>query len=250
MSYRVLIIEDEVHQQKRLCSLLKNAHPQFDVIGIASTIHEGKELLRQDVPDLVFLDVMLPPYTSFDLLSQLSSISFDLIFTTSFEEYAVRAFRLAAVDYLLKPVDEKELALALQKFTEKKSLKESAGHIKNLLANLQMPQPGLTKIALPTLTGFIFVAIKDILRCESDNTYTTFYTLDKRKIIVSKTLKECEQMLNDYPFFRVHNSHLINLDYINEYIKGEGGIVKMTDGSHIDVSRRRKDEFLRQLKRH
>lgn len=250
MSYHVLIIEDEVHQQERLSVLLKNAHPEFDVIGIASSINEGKELLHQNAPDLVFLDVMLPPYTSFDLLNQLSSISFDMIFTTSFEEYAVRAFRLAAVDYLLKPVDEKELTLALQKFIEKKSLKESSVHIKNLLANLRVPQPSQTKIALPTLTGFIFVAIKDIVRCASDNTYTTFYTLDRRKIIVSKTLKECEQMLNEYHFFRVHNSHLINLDYITEYIKGEGGIIKMTDGSHIDVSRRRKDEFLRQLKKH
>jgi len=250
MSYRILIIEDEVHQQERLCTLLKKSFPESQVVGVASNINEGKQLLEKHAPDLVFMDVMLPPYTSFDLLSSLSSIPFEMIFTTSYEEYAVRAFRLSAIDYLLKPVDEEQLNLALEKFKQKRSLKNSAAHIQNLLANLQVSHVQHTRVALPTLTGFIFITVKDILRCESDNTYTTFFTLDKRRIIVSKTLKECEQMLSGFPFFRVHNSHLINMEYITEYIKGEGGIIKMTDGSHIDVSRRRKDEFLRQLKKH
>jgi two-component system LytT family response regulator len=247
--YRVLIVEDDPHQHERLRSLLKNSFPEFHVEAIASSVEEAKVMLEKHAPDLVFLDVMLPPYTSFDLLSSLSTIPFEIIFTTSFEEYAVRAFRLSAIDYLLKPVVEDELAVALEKFKQKKSTQDSSTQIKNLLANLQAPQANQSKVALPTLTGFIFVAIKDIVRCESDNTYTTFFTLDKRKIVVSKTLKECEQMLMDYRFFRVHNSHLINMDYVTEYMKGEGGIVKMSDGSQIDVSRRRKDEFLRQLKK-
>jgi two-component system, LytTR family, response regulator len=249
MIYRVLIVEDEPHQQERLSGLLKKSYPEFHVEGIASTIEEGKIMLEKHVPDLVFMDVMLPPHTSFDLLSSLSTIPFEIIFTTSFEEYAVRAFRLSAIDYLLKPVAEEELAAALEKFKQKKSTQDSTTQIKNLLANLHTPHANQSKVALPTLTGFIFVTIKDIVRCESDNTYTTFFTLDKRKIVVSKTLKECEQMLIDYCFFRVHNSHLINMEYVTEYIKGEGGLVKMIDGSHIDVSRRRKDEFLRQLKK-
>jgi two-component system, LytTR family, response regulator len=249
MIYRVLIVEDEPHQQERLSGLLKKSYPEFHVEGIASTIEEGKIMLEKHVPDLVFMDVMLPPHTSFDLLSSLSTIPFEIIFTTSFEEYAVRAFRLSAIDYLLKPVAEEELSAALEKFKQKKSTQDSSKQIKNLLANLHTPQANQSKVALPTLTGFIFVTIKDIVRCESDNTYTTFFTLDKRKIVISKTLKECEQMLLDYRFFRVHNSHLINMEYVTEYIKGEGGIAKMTDGSQIDVSRRRKDEFLRQLKK-
>lgn len=248
MTYRTLIVEDEVHQQELLCSYLK-AFPEFQVMDIASNIADGKALLEKHAPDLVFLDVMLPPHTSFDLLNSLSTISFDIIFTTSFEEYAVRAFRLSAIDYLLKPVDKYELAAALEKFKQKKSGKETAVQIKNLLTNLNVPQANQAKVALPSFTGFIFVPIKDIVRCESDNTYTTFFTVDKQKIIVSKTLKECEQMLVDYHFFRVHNSHLINMDYVTEYVKGEGGIIKMTDGSHIDVSRRKRDEFLRQLKK-
>jgi two-component system, LytTR family, response regulator len=245
--YRVLIIEDERHQQEQLSYLLKNSFPEFHVDGIASSIQEGAIMLNKYVPDLVFMDVMLPPHTSFELLSSLPNIPFEIIFTTSFEEYAVRAFRLSAIDYLLKPVVEEELAVALGKFKQKRSTAVGSVRIKNLLANMHTPQVGHSKVALPTLTGFVFVTINEIVRCESDNTYTTFFTLDKRKIIVSKTLKECEQMLCDYGFFRVHNSHLINLEFITEYIKGEGGVVKMTDGSHVDVSRRRKDEFLRQL---
>lgn len=249
MVHRVVIIEDELHQQERLSGLLKNSFPEFHIEGIAPSIEEGKAMLEKHAPDLVFMDVMLPPHTSFDLLSSLSTIPFEIIFTTSFQEYAVRAFRLSAIDYLLKPVAEDELAAALEKFKQKKSTQDSTIQIKNLLANLQAPQANQSKVALPTLTGFIFVAIKDIVRCESDNTYTTFYTADRRKIIASKTLKECEQMLADHHFFRVHNSHFINMDYIVEYTKGDGGIVKMADGSNIDVSRRRKDEFLRNLKR-
>ena len=247
MTYRVLIIEDEVNQQELLCHHLKS-FPEFQVIDIASNITVGRTMLEKHMPELVFLDVMLPPYTSFDLLHSLPTISFDIIFTTSFEEYAVRAFRLSAIDYLLKPVDKDELTAALEKFKLKKLATEGGVHIKNLLANLSMPQANQAKIALPTLHGFIFVPVKDIVRCESDNTYTTFFTLGKRKIIVSKPLKECEQMLTGYRFFRVHYSHLVNLEYVTEYIKGEGGLIKMADGSHIDVSRRRKEEFLHQLK--
>ncbi len=249
MAHTVLIIEDEVHQQELLCDHLKKSFPEFQVLGIASNIIDGKLMLEKYSPELVFLDVMLPPYTSFDLLNSLPSIPFEIIFTTSFEKYAVNAFRLSAIDYLLKPVQFDELASALEKFKQKKSVMDNATHIKNLLANFNVPQPNEAKIALPTLTGFVFLAVKDIVRCQADDTYTTFFTLDKKRIVVSKTLKECEQALQDFRFFRIHHSHLINLDYITEYIKGEGGTVRMIDGSHVDVSRRKKDEFLRQLKK-
>lgn len=195
------------------------------------------------------MDVMLPPYTSFDLLNELKTIPFEIIFTTSFEEFAVKAFRLCAVDYLVKPVVKEELVAAVEKFKQRKSARETTTHIQTLLENIQATTSEHTKIALPTLTGYLFVKVNDIVRCESDNTYTTFFMTDKRKIVVSKTLKECEHMLTDYRFYRVHNSHLINLRYMTEYIKGEGGIVKMTDGSQIDVSRRRKDEFMQVLKK-
>lgn len=232
-----------------LMKLLQENFPELQVVGIISSIPEGREQLQRIKPDLVFMDVMLPPYTSFDLLNELKTIPFEIIFTTSFEEFAVKAFRLCAVDYLVKPVVKEELVAAVEKFKQRKSARETTTHIQTLLENIQATTSEHTKIALPTLTGYLFVKVNDIVRCESDNTYTTFFMTDKRKIVVSKTLKECEHMLTDYRFYRVHNSHLINLRYMTEYIKGEGGIVKMTDGSQIDVSRRRKDEFMQVLKK-
>jgi two-component system, LytTR family, response regulator len=249
MKYAGIIIEDEKHQQETLVGLLSEVFPELEIIGIASSVPDGLQLLSSTKPDLVFMDVLLPPETSFDLLYSLENIPFDIIFTTSFEEYAVKAFRLSAVDYLVKPVVRQELTRAVEKFKQKKSIAETSGHIRTLMENLNVTKSEHTKVALPSLTGYLFVKVKDIIRCESDNTYTTFFTVDKRKIIVSKTLKECEQMMADYRFYRVHNSHLINLDYITEYIKGEGGFVKMTDGSQIDVSRRRKEEFMQFLKK-
>jgi two-component system, LytTR family, response regulator len=246
MRYKVLILEDEKHAQETLTGYLKE-HADFELVGIADGIGEVQHLVDTLTPDLLFSDVMLPPHTSFDWLQTLSHFPFEIIFTTSFEEYAIKAFRMAAVDYLLKPIDKAEFEKALDKFRQKKKSGDDNNNILHLINNLK-EKTNHTRIALPTMTGFLFVAIKDIVRCESDNTYTTFHMSDKRKLIVSKTLKDCEQLLQDYRFFRVHNSHLINLEYITEYIKGEGGLVKMVDGSHVDVSRRRKEEFLKVIR--
>jgi two-component system LytT family response regulator len=245
MTYKVLIVEDDVHAQENLIRLIRGIS-DLELMGIATTIEEADQLCKSLKPDLVFCDVMLPPATSFDWLMKLDKISFELIFTTSFEEFAVKAFRLAAVDYLIKPIAEDEFNLALERFRSRKE--KNSDQIQSLLKNLSLPREN-AKIALPTLKGYLFVQIKDILRCESDNTYTTFFTTDKRKILVSRTLKDVEHMLEEYRFFRVHNSHLINLDYVSEYFKGEGGQVKLTDGAVIDVSRRRKEEFLRLLRK-
>lgn len=246
MKYKVLILEDEKHAQETLAGYLKE-HTDFELVGIANGIGEVQDLVDSLRPDLLFSDVMLPPHTSFDWLQTLAHFPFEIIFTTSFEEYAIKAFRMAAVDYLLKPIDKSEFETALDKFRQKKKSGEDNNNILHLINNLK-EKTNQTRIALPTMTGFLFVSIKDIVRCESDNTYTTFYMADKKKLVVSKTLKDCEQLLLDYRFFRVHNSHLINLEYITEYIKGEGGLVKMADGSHVDVSRRRKDEFLKMIR--
>ncbi|MDP2042744.1 MAG: LytTR family DNA-binding domain-containing protein [Algoriphagus sp.] len=245
MAYRVLIVEDDAHARENLIRLIQGVS-DLDLVGMATTIGEADQLCKSLKPDLVFCDVMLPPDTSFDWLMKLEKIPFELIFITSFEEFAVKAFRLAAVDYLIKPIAQEEFNLALERFRSRRE--KSTDQIQSLLKNLSLPREH-AKIALPTLNGYLFVQIKDILRCESDNTYTTFFTADKRKILVSRTLKDVEQMLEEYRFFRVHNSHLINLDYVAEYFKGEGGQVKLTDGAVIDVSRRRKEEFLNLLRK-
>jgi len=249
MTYTGIIIEDDQRQQTALMEQLAEHFPELTIAGVASSVPEARTLLAKVNPDLAFMDVMLPPATSFDLISSLDRIPFEIIFTTSFEEFAVKAFRLSAVDYLMKPIATADLIEAIQAFKRRRQSSASPAHLQNLLANLQVTRSDSAKIALPTLTGYLFVKVRDIVRCESDNTYTTFFTQAKEKIIVSRTLKDCEQMLADFRFFRVHNSHLINLDYIAEYIKGEGGVVRMSDGSHVDVSRRRKDEFLAAMRR-
>jgi len=249
MTYTVALVEDELHQQQNITEML-SAFPEFRLVGIASTIEEGELLLESARPDLALLDVMIASQTSFDMLSKMKRISFDIIFTTSYDHFAVQAFRLSAIDYLMKPVAPTDFGLALEKFKKQRGNVNNSANIQNLLSNMQLPEADAkTKVALPTSNGFLFISIKEIVRCESDNNYTTFHTLDKNKILVSKTMKEIEQMLLGYHFFRVHNSHLINMDCIKEYIKGEGGAVRMTDGSVIEVSRRRKDEFLHQLHR-
>lgn len=247
-THKALIVDDESHQRDALLTLLQQHFPQIHPIVIATSVPEALTLVQEHRPQLVFLDVMLPPYTGFDLLQQVPAIDFEIIFTTSFEEYAIKAFRLSAVDYLIKPLVLAELQQAIDRFTEKAKARVNTDHLALLIENIQAKSPRQKRIALPTLTGFIFVTVDDIVRCESDNTYTTFYLVNKSKIIVSKTLKECEGLLSDFPFFRVHNSHLVNLSYIQEYTKGEGGVIKMTDGSHVDVSRRRKDDFVNWFK--
>ena len=248
MRYTVAIVEDEPHQMETIRSLLRENFPAYDVIDVANTFEKGRDLLGSRRPDLVFLDVLLPPYTSFDILTTLETIPFEIIFITSYEEFAVRAFQLSAVDYLLKPVSLDALAKALKKFEERKMSKENMNHLKVLLDNIRSDDKHI-KVALPTFKGYVLIPVSDIIRCESDNTYTTFFTKDKKSIIVSKTLKDCELMLSAHHFVRVHNSHLINMNYVVEYFKGEGGIVKMADGSQIDVSRRRKEDFLQLLRK-
>jgi two-component system LytT family response regulator len=178
----------------------------------------------------------------------LDPIEFEIIFTTSYDHFAVHAFRLSAIDYLLKPIDKTELAAALEKFKERKQGQAVAPNIKNMLANLELPPTdGKAKVALPTLNGFLFVAIQDIVWCKADSAYSTFGMSNGEEVIVSKTLKEAELMLIEYGFFRIHNSHLINQHHILEYIRGDGGQVRMTGGALLEVSRRRKEEFLNRL---
>lgn len=246
-SYNVVIVDDEKPQQEITINMLTEHFPHYTIQRVCSSVAEGLECLQVIQPDLIFLDVVMPPSNGFELLKQLGKFRFEVIFTTSFEEFALRAFKVAAVDYLLKPFGIEDLRNAITKFEEKVNAKNSLEHIETLLKNISGPTGADTKIALPVMNGFTFAKTKDIVRCQSDNTYTTFYFLEGKPLMVSRTLKECEELLEEFGFFRVHNSHLINMSHIKEYIRGEGGQVKMQDGSVIDVSRRRKEEFLEVL---
>jgi two-component system, LytTR family, response regulator len=244
-----LIIDDEQHCINRLSSLLaEHCHKLVQVTGTCHSVEEGLEGIKKWQPGLVFLDVKMHDQTGFDLLERVGDISFEVIFTTAFEKYAVQAFKFSAIDYLLKPVDPEDLVRAVDKLTDKLSKDELSKKFDVLFHNLKNMQGSTSKrISVPTVNGLIFLWVNDIVRCQSEINYTTIFLKDKQKMKVAKTLKEFEELLTDYNFYRVHNSHLINLAYIKSYNKGKGGYVSMSDNSVIEVSTRRKDDFLKRL---
>ncbi|MEL6846548.1 MAG: LytTR family DNA-binding domain-containing protein, partial [Bacteroidota bacterium] len=213
---------------------------------------EGFEGLEVNKPDLIFLDIELPDGDGFQVLEQAKELNFDVIFTTAYDQYAMRAFKFSATDYLLKPVDIEELQAATARVVEKQSKEEESGEgqsdkIEALIRNIRNMQQPFKRIVLPTTNGFTVVNPDDIIRCESDRNYTFIFLMDGRKILVSRTIKEYDEMLSDYNFFRIHQSHLINLKYLKNYTRGRGGYVELTDGSTLDVSARRKSEFLKRM---
>src|SRR5690606_9913019 len=216
----------------------------LQIVEAYKTIADAIKGVEIHNPDLVFLDVQINNDTGFDFLKQLNGVPFEVIFTTAFEGFAVQAFKFSAVDYLLKPIDEDDFNLAIAKVNQKLETKDFSKKVNSLLNNISK-KDNLKKITIPTAEGLEFLEVSDIIRCEADVNYTTIFTVDRKKIVVSKTLKFFETLLFNCNFFRIHNSHLINLDYIKKYTKGKGGFVTLTDNSTIEVSTRRKDEFLK-----
>jgi two-component system, LytTR family, response regulator len=249
MKYRAVIVDDEPAQQNILQKMLLDIQAQIEVVEVCPSVDIALQRVPLVKPDLVFLDVHLPPKTGFDFLESCGDIFFEIIFVTSFDDYALRAFKVSAVDYLLKPYGEKDLADAVNKFVKRLETKKSMVHFETLLNNIRSNTSESVKIALPTSAGLDFVKVNDIIRCETVNSYCVFYFVDGQQSVVSRTLKECEEMLTSFQFFRVHHSHLINMRHIRQYQKGEGGQVVMADGSQVEISRRKKDEFIQQLNR-
>jgi two-component system, LytTR family, response regulator len=241
MKFKTVIVDDESKARKALRGALEKFCPdKVEVIGEADCVQKGLETIQSLNPDLVFLDVQMPDGTGFDLLERIPDIKFKVIFASAFDKFAIQAFKFSALDYLLKPVEAEALIEACSKLDENDRFRELNKKLQILLSN----KNSFEKIALPTLDGIIFVKIKEIVRCESDNNYTGIYLTKGERILVSRTLKEYEDMLTPFNFFRIHKSHLINLSYLNRYKKGEGGFVIMEDGAELEVSRRRKEEFL------
>ncbi len=240
---KAVIIDDENNARIALKNLLTTNCSQIQVVGEGDCVKKGIEVIQSQKPDVVFLDVQMPDGTGFDLLEQLHEISFRIIFASAYDKFAIQAFKFSALDYLLKPVEAEKLAEACAKITENDRLGELNKKLQVLLSN----KNSFEKIALPTLDGILFVKFKEIVRCESENNYTNFFLSNGKKILVSKTLKDYDEMLTPFNFFRIHKSHLINLTFLARYKKGEGGSVIMEDGAEIEVSRRRKDEFLSAL---
>ena len=241
---RAIIIDDEQESRNTIANILNKYCKNITVAGEAENVQDALALILKEKPDVVFLDIRMPDGTGFDLLEKIPEVNFRVIFVSAHDQYALRAIKVSALDYILKPVDPQQLIDAVDKMKEPDNeLNTIALKINTLLRN----KNGFERITLPTFEGFKFINIKDIIRCEADNNYTFFYLNTGEKILVTKTLKEYDETLSGVDFIRVHQSHLVNVKFIDRYIKGDGGSIVMADGSEVEVSRRRKEEFLKRI---
>ncbi len=241
---KAILIDDETHCRESLSIQLEKYCPKVELLAQCNSSAQGLKAIAQYQPDVVFLDVEMPQMNGFEMLQQLSTIPFEVIFTTGYDAYAIKAIRFSALDYLLKPIDKDELKKAVDKVNQNKNpnLKEQFDILLGKLGNKAV---ALQKIALPTFEGFELVPIDSILHCEADSNYTHIILKQGSKFLISRTLKEVEELLEGHSFLRVHHSHLVNLNEIIRYVRGEGGYVIMSDNTSITVSRSRKDALLK-----
>jgi two-component system LytT family response regulator len=244
---RTILIDDEIDSIKVMHKLLTSFCPQVCIVGAASGVETAKKVILESRPDLVLLDIEMVQGNAFDQQNQLQPLDFQVIFVTAFNNYAIRAFKYCAVDYLLKPVDVDDLRNAIARVQERPSQHDLVQQMQVLLENVGKLQLSQQKMAIPTVTGLNFIPIQDILRFEANGNYTTIHLCNGERILATKTIKEYEDVLPENVFCRIHNSHIINLSRIKEYQKGRGGVVIMEDGSVIEVATRRREEFMRKL---
>ncbi len=250
---RVFLLDDENSALTVLRhKLVKNFPEDVDVLGVSNDPEEALVYLSQDPKiDVLFLDVEMPGMSGIELLSQLPNRAFDVIFTTAFQQYAIDAIRKNAFDYLVKPIDETDLRAAVNRAFEKKAAQKNQigkSDFQTLAQNILKAQSTVSKLSVPTNEGILLIPVSDIIRIEGSGSYTTIITATKQKVVASKNLSELEDMLAAHPiFFRVHKSHVVNLNHVIKYIRGEGGSAILSDGSEVEVARRRKEEFIARL---
>lgn len=236
-----VIVEDEKKSRETLAGLLKLCCKEVEILAEADGVFSGVDAIRKHKPDVVFLDIQMPDGSGFKLLEILKEMKFEVIFTTAFDQYAIKAIKYSALDYLLKPIFPDDLINAVNKLKERLKIRNAKQSVNTLLHNLNRPEHEPPRIVLSTSEELHVVKTDDILRCESDNYYTVFYFTNGKKLIISKTLKENEEILSEFNFVRPHKSHLVNLKYVKGFLKTEGGYILMSDGTKVPVSRRKRD---------
>lgn len=245
---KAIIIDDESKARNILRILIERHIPILTELYSADGAEEGLRLIEEHDPNIVFLDIEMPFMDGFDLLEAVEKRNFDIIFTTAYDQYAIKAIRFSALDYLLKPIDIEELKAAVDRFLEKKNLKRENGKLyKNFITNLKNINDDVPRLAISTQEGVAFFEVKDIIRCEASSNYTTFYLTEGKKFVASKTLKEYEKILDEYRFFRVHKSHLVSLNFVTSF---QGNQLELKDGSTVEVSRRKKQMVMNRLRTH
>ncbi len=243
---KTVIIEDIPHTRDMIQSILSQDRPDIQVIGEAENVTDGLAVIAATQPELVFMDIRLTDGTAFDLLEKLPQITFKIIFITAFEDYAIKAFKFSALDYIVKPIRSAELVKAVQKFPARQEQDDIRVKIMAYLDNIKS-NTARKKIVLKSMERIMVLDIDEIVRCESQSNYTLFYLTNGQKIIDSKTLKEFDDLLSDLNFLRVHNSHLINLTHLRSFEKVGGAHIRMDDGSMVPVSKRKKDRLIQIL---
>lgn len=246
MKIKSIIVDDEKHGRENLAGILTQHCPDVDILGEAVSVENAIELIKTHTPDLVFLDIEMPKANGFQLLEHFKEINFEVIFVTAYGNYAIKAIRFSAADYILKPINYHELKAAVKKVAQGISLKTENKRIKELHRNIQ--QPDNPRIGLPTGDRIEFVDVKSIINCKGEGNYTHIYIEGNKHLLVAKTLVEFEELLQEFSFVRTHKSHLVNLKHVTAWLKTDGGMLQLSNGEKIAVSRRRKDMVLEMLK--
>ena len=242
-----ILIDDERSAISNLTQLIRQFCRGVSIVATAENATEGIREIQEHKPDVVFLDIEMPGGTGFDMLACFAERDFDVVFVTSYNQHAIKAFKYSAVDYLLKPVDIDELVQSVERIRQRRKEPGPSDNLSGLMQNLKSGIP--FKLGIATTEGKQYIDIQDIVRLEADGSYTTIYRKNEPKLVVSRNLGEYEQLLQDQPFFRIHHSHLIHLSYVAGYTKKEGGWISMNDGSEIPVARRRKELFEQMMRK-
>lgn len=248
---KAILIDDEFSNLENLRTLLEKHCPQVTIIATAQNVNDAVNAIEKYLPDLVFLDIQMGEQTGFDVLKLLPKRNFEVIFVTAYDQYGIQAVKFAALDYLLKPIDIDELLNAVNKAEQKLAKQIQNVQLDFLLQHIKRPETSINKIALPMQSEIRYVALSEIIRCEADNSYTFFFLANGEKILVSKSLKEYADLLTPYGFSRTHQSHLVNPKYVKSWLKEDGGILLLTTGEKIPVSKPNKEtvkQTLQQLR--
>lgn len=246
---RTILVDDELRGLNTLKKLLQEYCPDIKIVAECTDAESAKEKLELLEPQLVFLDISLPDKTSFDILADMDKVNFEIIFVTAHDQYTLQAFHYSAIDYLMKPIDEDLLIDAVRRAVRRITATSINDNISTLLHNLQKTQtPQDMKLCVPSVKGFQVVDLKDILYCEASGSYTNLFFTDKHIICSAKTIHEYEDLLSDAGFVRIHKSFLVNLQHVKEYVRGEGGVILLSNDKEVEVSRRKKEFFLMRMK--
>lgn len=242
-----IIVDDEQKGRESLKLLINEYCPKVEILALCSNVADAYNSIIKLDPDLVFLDIQMKEETGFDLLKKFEKVNFEVIITTAHSNYAISAIKYSAIDYLLKPIDITELQEAVSRVEEKRSTPDILQRLGNLIENVKVSSVEEYKLAIPSSDGLMFIKAADIVFCEAEGNYTNFNLKNGKRYIVSKTLKEYENILSHHQFFRIHHSYLVNLKEIVKYTRGEGGYVTMSNGTNLDVSKRKKESFLERI---